>query len=157
MNLDRRQFLQSAGAAIAAAPDLLGQRPRRPNVLVVLADEWRAQATGYNGDRNVSAPVLDRQETESVNFANAVSGFLAPLPNSSAACHSSPRSSAASETTTGSMRVSSATSETTPGSLRVTRTSPTRRLRVPFAPLQRIACFSSSWLADACVLTHCAA
>jgi hypothetical protein len=74
MNLDRRQFLQSAGAAIAAAPALLGQRPRRPNVLVVLADEWRAQATGYNGDRNVSAPVLDRLETESVNFGNALSG-----------------------------------------------------------------------------------
>ncbi len=43
-------------------------------MLVVLADEWRAQATGYNGDRNVSVPVLDRLEAESVNFDNAVSG-----------------------------------------------------------------------------------
>ena len=62
----------SAGAA--AAPAILGQRARRPNVLFILADEWRAQATGYNGDANVRAPVLDRLEAQCVNFETAVSG-----------------------------------------------------------------------------------
>src|SRR5438067_1856159 len=71
---NRRQFLRAAGAALAGAPALLGQRPRRPNVLFLLADEWRAQATGYSGDRNVIAPVLDRLHGESVHFENAVSG-----------------------------------------------------------------------------------
>ena len=80
MNPLRRRFLKSAGAAMAVAPTLLGQRPRRPNVLIVLADEWRAQATGYNRDRNVSAPVLDRLEAESVNFENAVSGCSVCCP-----------------------------------------------------------------------------
>ncbi|WP_175477152.1 sulfatase family protein [Ruania alba] len=47
---------------------------RRPNVLVVLTDQWRAQATGYAGDENVSTPVLDTLAAESVNFTEAVSG-----------------------------------------------------------------------------------
>ena len=47
---------------------------RPPNVLFVLADEWRAQATGYSGDANVHTPVLDRLAAESVSFENAVSG-----------------------------------------------------------------------------------
>jgi arylsulfatase A-like enzyme len=53
---------------------MLGQRVRRPNVVFVLADEWRAQSTGYGGDRNVRTPVLDRLAGESVSFENAVSG-----------------------------------------------------------------------------------
>jgi len=58
----------------AAAPALLGQAARRPNVVFVIADEWRAQSTGYNGDRNVHTPVLDRFARESVDFQLAVSG-----------------------------------------------------------------------------------
>src|SRR5215467_13786844 len=70
MRPNRRQFLLST-AAVAA---VLAQRRRRPNVLFILADEWRAQATGYNGDPNVRAPVLDRLAGQSVSFDTAVSG-----------------------------------------------------------------------------------
>ncbi len=45
----------------------------RPNVIFVLADQWRAQATGYAGDPNVKTPNLDAMEKVSVNFTNAVS------------------------------------------------------------------------------------
>ncbi len=69
--LNRRSFLQ---AAAGTAPALLGQATRRPNVLIFLADEWRAQATGYTGDPNVRTPVLERLAAESVCFNNAVSG-----------------------------------------------------------------------------------
>lgn len=48
--------------------------PRRPNVIVVFGDQWRAQATGYGGDPNVQTPNLDRFAAESVNCVNAVSG-----------------------------------------------------------------------------------
>ena len=68
--IDRRAFLKLA----AGAPSLLGQGARRPNVVFVLADEWRAQSTGYGGDRNVRIPTLDRLAAESVSFENAVSG-----------------------------------------------------------------------------------
>ena len=47
----------------------------RPNVLVILTDQWRAQATGYAGDPNVSTPNLDELAATSVNFKNAVSGM----------------------------------------------------------------------------------
>jgi arylsulfatase A-like enzyme len=46
-----------------------------PNVLILLTDQWRAQATGYAGDRNVSTPFLDSLAAKSVNFKNAVSGM----------------------------------------------------------------------------------
>jgi arylsulfatase A-like enzyme len=69
MPIDRRRFL---GAL--AAPALLGQATRRPNVLFIIADEWRAQSTGYNGDTNVRAPVLDRLAAQSVSFDTAISG-----------------------------------------------------------------------------------
>lgn len=53
---------------------------RRPNVLIILADEWRAQSTGFNGDRNVMAPVLDRLAAESVSLDMAVSGLPVCCP-----------------------------------------------------------------------------
>src|SRR5437762_965469 len=46
----------------------------KPNVLFILADQWRACATGYAGDPNVKTPNLDRLEAVSVNFTHAVSG-----------------------------------------------------------------------------------
>lgn len=47
---------------------------KRPNVIFVFADQWRAQATGYAGDPNVQTPNLDALARESVNFSQAVSG-----------------------------------------------------------------------------------
>jgi len=70
MNLTRRSLLKS----IASAPLVQGAAQKKPNVLVIVCDEWRAQATSYNGDPNVRTPVLDRFAGESVNFENAVSG-----------------------------------------------------------------------------------
>lgn len=46
-----------------------------PNVLIVLTDQWRAQATGYAGDPNINTPHLDSLALRSVNFKNAVSGM----------------------------------------------------------------------------------
>ncbi|MGB5821102.1 MAG: sulfatase [Saonia sp.] len=48
---------------------------KSPNVLILLTDQWRAQATGYAGDPNVSTPHLDSLAAMSVNFKNAVSGM----------------------------------------------------------------------------------
>lgn len=68
----RRSFLKNA----AVAPAFLEQgraAREKPNVIYILADEWRAQATGYSGDPNVKTPVLNRLAGESVNFENTVS------------------------------------------------------------------------------------
>ena len=77
MRIDRRLFLKSA----VGAPALLAAQPSPPNVLYVLADEWRAQATGYGGDPNVRTPALDRLAAESINFENAVSGHPVCCPH----------------------------------------------------------------------------
>ncbi|UCD49939.1 MAG: sulfatase [Phycisphaerales bacterium] len=84
--IDRRQFLQATGVAAVstlvggtqghdaarAAQPAPGQR--RPNVVFVFADQWRAQATGYAGDPNARTPHLDALARKSVNFRTAVSG-----------------------------------------------------------------------------------
>lgn len=45
----------------------------KPNLIYVFADQWRAQATGYNGDPNVRTPHIDRFAQESINLSNMIS------------------------------------------------------------------------------------
>ena len=44
----------------------------KPNIVYLLADQWRASATGYAGDPNAQTPNLDRLAEEGLNFRNAV-------------------------------------------------------------------------------------
>lgn len=52
-----------------------GKAIRRPNVVFLLTDQWRAQAFGYRRDANAHTPFLDLLARESCDFTNAVSGF----------------------------------------------------------------------------------
>ena len=45
----------------------------KPNVVYILTDQWRAKATGYNGDPNAITPNIDQLATESINFTNSIS------------------------------------------------------------------------------------
>lgn len=56
-----------------AACSQAAEMQKQPNLLFLLADQWRAQSTGYAGDPNVKTPNLDRLAGESVNFVRAVS------------------------------------------------------------------------------------
>ena len=58
----------SSPGRLAADPS-----PRKPNVVFLLADQWRAQALGYAGDPNARTPLLDRLATQGVTFTTAVS------------------------------------------------------------------------------------
>ncbi|MBC2603245.1 sulfatase family protein [Puniceicoccus vermicola] len=53
---------------------------KRPNIVYIFADEWRAQATGYNGDPNCETPVLDAFAAQSMNLTHAVSGYPVCCP-----------------------------------------------------------------------------
>ena len=53
---------------------------RPPNILFVLADQWRAEAFGYAGNPDVKTPNLDRLQREGIHFANAVSGMPVCCP-----------------------------------------------------------------------------
>jgi len=83
VHLTRRDLLKatSVGAASPLLRAMEGQlkprvakHKRRPNLLFVFADQWRAQATGYAAHPDVKTPHLDRMAAESVNFRTAVSG-----------------------------------------------------------------------------------
>src|SRR5207249_9526072 len=71
--------LASAILLGAAALGSGGPAPK-PNILFLLADQWRAQAFGYAGDPNVQTPHLDRLQRESVNCVTAVSGVPVCCP-----------------------------------------------------------------------------
>ncbi|HLJ16132.1 MAG TPA: sulfatase-like hydrolase/transferase [Bryobacteraceae bacterium] len=62
--LTRRTFLQSG--AIAAAPPT-----PRPNILFLMADQFRYDCLGVNGNRQIRTPNLDRLAARSMNFGNA--------------------------------------------------------------------------------------
>jgi arylsulfatase A-like enzyme len=60
-----------AGNVFAPTPSRSG----KPNVVFIIADQWRAQAFGFAGDPNVRTPNLDRFERECVNFTQAISAL----------------------------------------------------------------------------------
>ncbi len=47
---------------------------KKPNVLIIFADQLRRQATGFGGETNIRTPHMDRLASQSVDFVNAISG-----------------------------------------------------------------------------------
>ncbi len=52
-----------------------------PNILILHADQWRAQAFGYAGDPNVQTPNFDAWAKTSANLRRAVSGMPVCTPH----------------------------------------------------------------------------
>jgi len=50
-----------------------GAQQKRPNVIFILTDQWRASALAYAGNEVVKTPELDKFANAAVNFKNAVS------------------------------------------------------------------------------------
>ncbi|MFH1719824.1 MAG: sulfatase, partial [Planctomycetota bacterium] len=86
-HIERREFLRTAGLGAAslfwgsalaggarAQQGAAKSGVRKPNIVFIFADQWRAQATGYAGNRDVRTPHLDKLAQESIDFTNAVSG-----------------------------------------------------------------------------------
>jgi len=51
----------------------MSDTPKQPNVVFILTDQWRACATGYNGDPNVKTPNLDKIAARSIDMTNTTS------------------------------------------------------------------------------------
>jgi len=76
--LGRREFLASAAAGLvlgsaARGAGQGGQAEGRPNILFYIADQFRADAAGVYGGRNITTPHLDRLAREGTVFNQAVS------------------------------------------------------------------------------------
>lgn len=67
--MNRRDFL-----TLAAAPALSHAQPakKRPNILLILPDQLRAQALGCMGDPNVISPNIDKLASEGLLFGNMI-------------------------------------------------------------------------------------
>lgn len=53
---------------------------RKPNIIILLADQLRAQALGYAGDENVITPHIDSLAAHSANFQYAISNLPVCTP-----------------------------------------------------------------------------
>ena len=49
------------------------KKNEKPNVIFVMADQWRAQAMSYAGDENIKTPNIDKLAKEDIEFTNAIS------------------------------------------------------------------------------------
>lgn len=56
------------------------KKASHPNVIFILADQWRADAVGYAGNKDVITPNLDRLSKESLVFENAVTVMAVCAP-----------------------------------------------------------------------------
>jgi arylsulfatase A-like enzyme len=55
-------------------------RAVKPNVIFILTDQWRGEAVGYAGNKDVKTPNIDRLAGQSVVFKNAVSTMSVCTP-----------------------------------------------------------------------------
>lgn len=53
---------------------------KKPNILIVMADQWRAQSFGHRDNPDVITPNIDKLASEGVVFKNAVSGMPVCTP-----------------------------------------------------------------------------
>jgi arylsulfatase A-like enzyme len=61
---------------LSLLPGLRGQAaPRRPNVILIVAGVWRAQAVPWAGDSDVDAPNLARLSQQAISFSRAYSCY----------------------------------------------------------------------------------
>jgi arylsulfatase A-like enzyme len=52
----------------------------RPNILLIFADQWRAQAFSYAADPNVRTPHIDTLQREGIRFVNAIASVPVCCP-----------------------------------------------------------------------------
>jgi arylsulfatase A-like enzyme len=73
--MNRRRFVQSGTLAALSARAKSAARtlgPLRPNVLVLLPDQWRAQSLGCFGNSEVQTPHLDKLASEGSLLTNVI-------------------------------------------------------------------------------------
>ncbi len=62
----------AVGLALPTPGSAEGAENRRPNILFILPDEWRAQALGCMGNTEVHTPHLDQLATQGILFRNTL-------------------------------------------------------------------------------------
>ena len=71
--MTRRDLLRNSAMAPAAFLPQAARRTSRPNILLLMADQWRADCLGAAGNRAIHTPNLDQLAAGGVRFTNAYS------------------------------------------------------------------------------------
>ena len=71
--MTRRDLLRKSAMAPAAFLPQAARRTSRPNILLLMADQWRADCLGSAGNRVIHTPNLDQLAAGGVRFTNAYS------------------------------------------------------------------------------------
>ena len=71
--MTRRDLLRNSAMAPAAFLPQAARRTSRPNILLLMADQWRADCLGSAGNRAIHTPNLDQLAAGGVRFTNAYS------------------------------------------------------------------------------------
>ena len=70
------KYLLKIIATVVIAPNIIiscnNKKEEKPNLVFIIADEWRAQDAGYAGSLQVMTPNLDKLSAEGVSFTTAV-------------------------------------------------------------------------------------
>ena len=80
--LNRRSFLQAAGAA-ALAGQVARAAARKPNIVWILVDDAGTFDIGCYGQREILTPNVDRLAAEGMQFMNAYAGCSVCAPSRS--------------------------------------------------------------------------
>lgn len=73
-------FIKSCLILSLFCTSAFAQIKKHPNVVYVIVDQLRAESTGFNGNKEVSTPNIDKIAKQSINIKNAVSGMSVCTP-----------------------------------------------------------------------------
>lgn len=81
--MNRREFLGTAGGGLLATQRGLAAPPKRPNIILVLADDLGYGNCGCYGQERIATPNIDRLAAEGVRFTQAYAGSTVCAPSRS--------------------------------------------------------------------------
>lgn len=80
LKTNRDRWLYAGVPVLLLSNMAVAQGTGHPNLVFIMADQWRGQALGYKGIEPVITPNLDRLAGEGVAFDNAVSSYPVSSP-----------------------------------------------------------------------------
>ena len=79
--MKRREFLSAAAASLATLPAWGADRPRRPNFLLIVADDMGWADIGCYGRDDVKTPAIDSLARDGMKFEQAYANSSVCTPS----------------------------------------------------------------------------
>ena len=69
-----------ASVGVAFSQEKVEEKDNHPNLVLIIADQWRTSALGFKGVEPVKTPHLDKMASEGISFNQAVSSYPVSSP-----------------------------------------------------------------------------